>query len=414
MLHRFPHHATHRSSAASTPAASSDTRISSSLIAGVGSLIHTDRCTLGLEKHSHHTQYQIASVAKMQELPLEIIQQIYKFLPDIESVHALSATCHMFHRAYAGSQKLVMVKRVLETQFGPLRDVIQLATFNSSQPAYQVRTPSFSLALAKQIVEKGRIANKWVALYPMLRWRANPENRRFLHLHERYRLRRAMYRLWLYNLAAAIDCENGHSFHNDGNRQIRQFSTREIRELEELREVFFDTLLYDCCPSNSTIQQHYAQGLPTRDLLYFGTYDTHPTVGIPVPKKINGKSLHELLVAESWGDNYTVANVALCLVSMTPDQLLYFREVCTSKYERKRFLRELKDAKGRPWNALQFASSHFVETSMVVRERGGEELEPFEREWITEGDMVEGEEEEDEDGEVDTLDFEEKRAHCSP
>lgn len=401
MLHPFPPPAGHNSRTASASASSSEHHTSlSSLLSGADYILHGDhRSSNGLQRpiHDAHSKFPSIATIKMQDLPLEILQHIYRYLPDIESVLALSSTSHQFRRAYIGSQKLVIVERVLETQFGPLHDVTQVVTLNSSQPAHQARHPNFSVALAKQIVEKGRVANKWADLYPILRWRVRPENRRFLDSSERYRLRRAIYRFWLYNAAACIDFDDDqHTFldYLARLRVIRQYPTREIRELEELERVFEDMLAYDCCPSDSTIQRHYNQNLPTRDLLDFGRYRGN----------LKGRSVRELLVHESWGDNDHVMYEVAHLMRMAPDQLLHFREVCTGKAERERYIEKLTEWESGLWDLYESPSTLWWDVSKVLGERGDDEKRGQgrgqERQWIT-GNGDEGGEEGDEKDDVD-------------
>lgn len=320
----------------------------------------------------------------MQYLPLEIIQLIFGFLPDIESIFALSATCRLFHQAYASSQKLIVVNKVLETQFGPLHDVIQLVTLNSSELPHHTRDPNFSLALAKQIVKCGRTANRWIALYPMLRWRVKTENRRFLDQEERHRLRRAIYRLWMYNSAHTMEFES-----SVGPRILRQYPTRELREIDELRAVFRDTLTHDCCLSNSAVQLHYNQGHVTRDLLYFGTYSSYDNDAMLAPDKLKGKSVRDAMAAESWGDDMSVGRKIMRLLYMTPDALLDFHEGCTCKTEREQFLDNIGYDISFGWYAGLYTDSYPSDSRQVVEEERGEEpLSGIEQEWITEDEEV--------------------------
>ncbi|KFX86776.1 hypothetical protein V490_08860 [Pseudogymnoascus sp. VKM F-3557] len=383
MLHPFPHHANHLSYAATTSAASHDIHTNkrlSSLLPGVDNLLHGDRSGfLGGGKPSHETRSQPEQESELQYLPVEIVQLIFGFLPDIESACALSATCHFFHRAYASSRKLIIVQKVLETQFGPLHDVTQLVTLNSSVLPHQTRDPSFSLALARQIAKCGRTANRWVELYPMLRWRVKPEDRRFLHQEERHRLRRAIYRLWTYNSAYTMDFEA-----SVGPSILRQYPTRELREIDELRAVFRDTLTHDCCLSNSAVQLHYNQGHPTRDLLYFGTYSSYDNDAMLAPDKLKGKSVRDAMAAESWGDDMSVGRKIMRLLYMTPDALLDFHDGCTCKTEREQFLERIGYDISYGWYAGLYSDSYPSDSFQVVEEERNEEpLSGIEQEWIT-------------------------------
>lgn len=273
------------------------------------------------------------------DLPTEIIQHIYLDLPTVQCIRSLSLASRRFHAAYShSSQKLLIASRVLETQYGPLHDATQLVTLNSAQAVHHTREPAFSLALAKQIVDKGHIVNTWVLLYPILLWRSNPTSRRTLTSEEAYRLRRALYRFWIYNEACADEARREEFSVHASLRHLffAQFPTQELRELEEVLVVKEEMLRWDCCPSDSTIQRHYSAVSPTRDLLDFGKYR----------KLIHGSrnSVQEILVNESWGDNIAIACHISHLLQMTPEHLLHFRENCNSKKERERYIEEIE-----PW-----------------------------------------------------------------
>src|SRR5437016_6144110 len=62
------------------------------------------------------------SSRSLTELPMELIQKIYRECSDIKSIVYLSETSRKFRTAYNGSQKLVIIEKVLERQFGPLHD----------------------------------------------------------------------------------------------------------------------------------------------------------------------------------------------------------------------------------------------------------------------------------------------------
>jgi hypothetical protein len=137
----------------------------------------------------------------LEDLATELISHIFLSCISVSDVLALSSTCHRFHQIYASSQKLQILQNAAEAQYGPLQDLTQLLTHNASQPAHVIRSVPFSISLLKQIVHTGRVAEKWCDIYPFKKWKQNFENRRLLTSNERYRLRRALYRLWLYSRA---------------------------------------------------------------------------------------------------------------------------------------------------------------------------------------------------------------------
>lgn len=103
-----------------------------------------------------------------------------------------------------------------------------------------------------------KVVDWWVELYPTLRWRDEPENRRCLRPHEEVRLRKAVARWWLY----------AHHFHGSTHRDVyrplkwrddhrlhhmRVMSTREICELEDLWALVFEMVSKDLCSSPERI-----------------------------------------------------------------------------------------------------------------------------------------------------------------
>src|SRR4051812_47380178 len=103
--------------------------------------------------------------------PTEIITHIFLSCPDLPTVLALSSTCHRFRRIYNSSQKLPILEHAVDAQYGPLEDIVQLATHNTSQPAHILRSAPISFALIKQIVHLGRIAEEWCDIYPFKKWK---------------------------------------------------------------------------------------------------------------------------------------------------------------------------------------------------------------------------------------------------
>merc|ERR1711974_587076 len=89
----------------------------------------------------------------------------------------------------------------LSREYGPLDDIVQIVTQNSSQPAHIQRDVPISDALLKQIVATGRVAQKYEEIYPLKKWKTDFASRRLLTSAERFNLRRALYRLWLFDSA---------------------------------------------------------------------------------------------------------------------------------------------------------------------------------------------------------------------
>lgn len=217
-----------------------------------------------------------------EDLATELVIQVLLSCNSINDVLALSATCRRFHNISISSQRLAILEHAAEAQYGPLLDVIQLLTYNSSQPAHTIRTAPFSLALLKQIVHAGRVAEEWCAIYPFKKWKHNYESRRLLTREERYRLRRAIYRTWLYSRA----------FHNALHPResrvtrpiiqkraalLHNWSTPEISEIADVNSIIREVVQNNICPSNGTIARKFKKRHPNNDqALLFNIHLNYP------------------------------------------------------------------------------------------------------------------------------------------
>lgn len=137
-------------------------------------------------------------MASLTTIPSELLSQIYNSLSTISDVMNLSLTSHHFHHHLRNSKRLPTLFAAAEREFGPLVDIAQLLTYNSSQPAHVLRRPQQSYALLRQMIPVGAVARKVEELYPARRWADNYVERRSLSSDEAWRLRRAVYRYWLY------------------------------------------------------------------------------------------------------------------------------------------------------------------------------------------------------------------------
>lgn len=217
-----------------------------------------------------------------EDLATELVIQVFLSCNSVDDVLALSTTCRRFRNISLSSQRLAILEHAAEAQYGPLLDLTQLLTHNSSQPAHVIRDVPFSLALLKQIVHAGRIAEKWCAIYPFKKWKHNYESRRLLATLECFRLRRAIYRVWLYSRA----------FHNASfpresrvTRPVIQkraallhnWSTLEISEIADFISVMRDVVQSNICPSNGTIARKFKKRHPNNDQsLLFNIHLNYP------------------------------------------------------------------------------------------------------------------------------------------
>jgi hypothetical protein len=100
-----------------------------------------------------------------------------------------------------------------------------------------------------------QVIDYWTEQYPSLRWREPPEDRRCLKYAEEVRLRKAIARWWLYSKyfhgVFYRDTSCPRKWRTDDRRlhHLRILSTSEIRELEDLWGVMFDTVSRELCSS---------------------------------------------------------------------------------------------------------------------------------------------------------------------
>jgi hypothetical protein len=293
--------------------------------------------------------------------PTEIISHVFLSCDSVDDVIALSATCRRFRDIYSSSRKLPILQSAAESQFGPLEDAVQLVTHNESQPAHIIRSVPFSFALLKQLVHIGRIAEKWCHIYPFKKWKANYQDRRLLTPDERYRLRRALYRLWLYTRA----------FHNRGHPReqrmnlqaihhraelLHNWSTEELAEIADVHGVLRDVIHTNVCPSNGTIARKFKKRYPeTAHQLLFNIHLNYPPPAFSAPfptsefhnpppannlnafhhsaaitakyhqSKFQATPYHEP-GAEGWGDDIGHYYVVEDMLKLDPEQILWLKE----------------------------------------------------------------------------------------
>jgi hypothetical protein len=316
---------------------------------------------------------------QLDHLPTELLLHIFRSCDSVSDVLHLSATNRRLRGVFSSTPKSSILVRAAAVEFGPLEDIIQLLTQNASQPAHLVREVSMSDALLRQIVEVGRVAQKWETIYPLKKWKVDFVNRRSLTDEERYRLRRAVYRLWLYHRA----------FHNrlydrlsrrilnvvvERAQLLHNWSTEELAEIEDLRLVIQDVVQNHICPSNGTIQRKFRKRFPenTQPLSfnihlnyrpertnmstasyfriersptesYFHT--AHP--GNPSPKSAatyNSRLRADLYHdpgQEGWGDEIPHYYLIQDMLKLDPEQVLWLRENATLKEHVEMYMQSL-------------------------------------------------------------------------
>ncbi|KAL2004814.1 hypothetical protein VTN00DRAFT_3087 [Thermoascus crustaceus] len=337
---------------------------------------------------------------RIDQLATELLLHIFHSCDSVSDVLNLASTCRRLRRVFNTSKKLQILAGAAEAEFGPLGDIVQIVTHNASQPAHIIREAPMSDALLKQIIKVGRVAKKWEEIYPFKKWKTDFECRRLLTEEERFRLRRALYRLWLYDRA----------FHNRlfdrYSRNLRQvvveraqllhnWSTVELAEIEDIRSIIQDVVQNHICPSNGTIQRKFHKRYPEYNQplsfnihlnysrerngfigsYYFQPanpveqhfYTTHPSSysgsAAKFASKLRADPFHDP-GSEGWGDELPHYYVVQDMLKLDPAQVLWLREHAPLKEQVEAFIHSLGE-----WfrdNGETFADTF----EWVLRERG--------------------------------------------
>ncbi|KAL8994960.1 MAG: hypothetical protein Q9169_005225, partial [Polycauliona sp. 2 TL-2023] len=159
-------------------------------------------------------------------------------------------------------QRLPILFDAAERQFGPLSSATAVVTHYPSQLPHIPRpSPPQSLALLKQLLHVGQVANTWADLYPFTYWRGTEQDcasRRLLSEDERYRVRRACYRIWLYGLAFHIASSSRYTrlqppVVRSRAALLRAWTTRQLSELLDFQAMMRAVLELFVCPSDGTV-----------------------------------------------------------------------------------------------------------------------------------------------------------------
>lgn len=320
-------------------------------------------------------------------LPNEILTHIFLSLPNIASAIALSSTCHRFNSAYKSSKKLVILQEAADAEFGPIDDVVQLLTQNASQPAHIRRDVPMSEALLHQVVKVGRIAQRYEEIYPFKKWKTDFANRRLLTNDERVRLRRAIYRVWLFdkafhNSAHVRTCRGIPEVVRERAALLHNFPTAELAEMLDVHNALRDLVANNICPSNGRIRQKYQKRFP--DNKHPPLFNIHlnyppaPSSFVPdgwfhnssfgsvkyqsrlAPSRWNEPG------AEGWGDEIAHYYVIEDMMKLDPEQILYLKDNCPLKAQVELHVRGVGD-----WFVNN--GETFSETlAFVVKQRGGD------------------------------------------
>ncbi|KAF2158168.1 F-box domain protein [Myriangium duriaei CBS 260.36] len=328
----------------------------------------------------------------LEDLPTEILTNVFTRSPTVPSALALASTCRRLHSIFKSSKKLVILQEAAERQYGPLHDAIQLVTHNASQPAHMVRPVPISETLLRSIVQAGKVAVQWEEIYPFKKWKTDFADRRLLDDEERVVFRRALYRLWLFSRA----------YHNREHPRLlraspqammeramllHNFNTGELAEMLDVHNMLRDTISNNVCPSNGTIRRKFEKRFPgsghqllfnihlnyplTNGYSNFASSDEYYIYGSP---RVAESKYHSKFVpsrthepgAEGWGDDVLHYYVVEDMLKLDPAQILHLRNEAPLKDQVESYVRELGE-----W--FDNNGETFCQTmAHVVVQRGGE------------------------------------------
>jgi hypothetical protein len=339
----------------------------------------------------------------LTDLPAETILGIYSSCSSVHDVLSLSQTCRRLHDLLPPSQKLSILFSVAEVHAGPILDVVQLLTINDAQAAHEIRQPSISYSLLRDIISVSQTAQEWQWIYPRIKWDDNYADRRVLNPAEQFSLRRAIYRLWLFSLA----------FHNSHHprdlrlhptvmaqrcRLLRAWSTEELAEIEDfraiMRSVLESTLLGNDClhwevepasvgrhhqrpgASPFTSQVLWNSATSFKNAFHTSYNDRDLTLQTPHGARTSSFSMG----IYGWFDEITRFYVLEDLMKLDPEQVLWLQENASLSVQVPDHLALL----GEEWFTNN--GDTFGQTFDIVMSDRGEDAEEIRRR-IAEGDL---------------------------
>ncbi|KAL3461123.1 Brix domain-containing protein [Aspergillus heterothallicus] len=313
-------------------------------------------------------------------LATELLLHIFQSCDTVADVTSLATTCRRFRNVFNRSNKLQLMMDVAEMEIGPIDDIIQIVTYNTSQPAHLLRTAPLTTPLLKQVVQIGRVAQKWETIYPVKKWKVDYENRRSLSDEERFRLRRAIFRLWLYHRAFHTGDYDRYSRHlrnivAERAQLLHNWSTAELAEIEDVRLVIGDVVQNHICPSNGTILRKFRKRYPESNqqltfnihlnypmaqsgLTPYGFLDpnpnpteqyshpTHSTKFTNSSAKYRSRFRNDIFHepgSQGWGDEIPHYYIVQDMMKLDPGQVLWLREHCPLKEQVETFVLSLGD-----------------------------------------------------------------------
>ena len=207
------------------------------------------------------------------------------------------------------------------------------------------------MALIKRLLQVGRTAEKWATVYPSQKWTGDESvDRRLLSDQERRKLRRACYRIWLYDMA----------FHTPQHTRtgrvlpqvvrtraqlLRPWAGEQLAEMLDLLAIFRAILHSHICPSNGTVLRRHKQRFPDDPFPLVSTakatkysdplIDFHQALfhSTPHVSRLSTARNHTQYGAtvEGWGDEIAQYYVVEDMLKLDPGQLMQLFESLTGE-----------------------------------------------------------------------------------
>lgn len=328
-----------------------------------------------------------------EDLPSELLGEVYTSCGSVADVVNLSLTCRRLRGVFNSSRKLHILQSACDANYGPMEDAVQLVTHNASQPTHIIRCVPLSEALLKQVIDVGRVAKQWEDIYPFKKWKDTFEERRLLTNSERRRFRRALYRLWLYgsayhNIAFPRYSRSQPLVNQRRALLLHNWSNAELAEIEDVRRILRDVLRHNICPSNGTIQRKFRKRFPdTNHQLLFNVHLNYPPPPsaamqqlsiyhhrqMPSREHAYGKyqpsAWHEPGL-EGWGDDVQHYYIVEDMLKLDPRQILWLKDNAPLKSQVERYVKGMGE-----W--FDNNGETFGQTLESVLYARGEDVEEF-------------------------------------
>ena len=264
----------------------------------------------------------------INKLSTEILQKVYDYTT-IQDVFHLAQTSKKNYRAFLGRRMHILTQSMHNT-YSPLPELLKLVIANTPDKNRKLLStelrrnaivnriieiqelPKLTVEIMIKMVEFGKLANRWVEIYPRIRWRQHSNDRRLLRSDEATRLRGAIYSYWTYNTLfhdptfLAYDPDLPRSHEDPRLRLLRTYSTLQLVQLTEFTDKMQQILQVDLYPSYTMLRSQFH---------------------LPVPQK--------LLYNMAWADGSPHRSLILDCMKYTPTDLLHLFENTTMKKERE-------------------------------------------------------------------------------